>query len=231
MATETPADELQALFDSLVAKHGPLFRLSALDTEVIGILAKMLITVRTADPVEVPKIAATIAQLTATLPTPVEAGEDDFRLERLSDAELSELHRLQLKCCDMSAPHWVPPRLPSAPELGPCAAEALKLGKFLDLHREDWKGRPLLEAERIELMNGFAGLGYVAGIITRNLWEPIWRSEIDLAVSKAVIATEDRLTAKVEAAAPSTPAPAPSPASNVYEIGNFRTPFFGDNPL
>lgn len=131
-SADSSAADIQTLFDSLLAKHGPLSRWSALDIEIAGIASRMMYGLRTADPSDAPKIGATVMQLISTLPTPLGDAEDDYDLKRLPDEDLRELERITAKARDKAAPLWVCPEPEAERPMGECEREAVKLGRYLD---------------------------------------------------------------------------------------------------
>jgi hypothetical protein len=183
MSDEADDTSYQTLFNDQIAARGGLERLTALDTEIISIICKLLISVRGADAESVPKLAATIAQLQTTLPAQVAADADKpWNLALLTDAELQELTRLEAIALG-EAPPTPEPVVPERQE-GEAERVGSNLGRWIDERKEGWRfGRPS-EAEKIHLRNEFSEMGYP--LIVRDLWADIYRSDLQGEIERAV---------------------------------------------
>ena len=219
MMTDSATDRQRQIFADIVAGCGGVERLDTLHVElatrVSALLASDDMTVKTAD---------VIASLLDRLPKRPEGDDEDFRLERLSDADLRELERINCVARDVAIPDWVCPEPDAGPLMGVCEAQGASLGRFLDAHADEIHARPLSEPMRIELCNLFSSLGYCAGILTRQLWAPIWVAERESAVADAVIAEQDRAakaTAKTSPLATSIDTPPEPEPSNVVALGQY----------
>ena len=215
----------------MIERHGPLDCLSALDRQVISIVCKLLIETRTAPHDEVAKLASSISNLTATLPTPPADEEPEMDIGKLNDAEVNELLRLQCIMAGQSPPtpgELLQPLHDNDQQLTPRERTAVALAHWLDAREcEAIEGRLHFDQRAvIHVENEVSAL--FCPIIARSvLWARIRDEERAAAVSAAVIATEDRLTkatASQSQAASVNPEPAPEPPDNVLSILGYSVP-------
>jgi hypothetical protein len=169
--------ELQTLFDSLLLKHGPLSRWTALDSEVATVCARMLLSIRTAPPEDVGKLTATLTTLLGTLPAPLEDADDDFQLSRLSSSELKILGELNAKALNQETQVWKPEDdIGPAPELTAREHVALKLAKYVDERAQGWAFTGPTHTEMIHLRNEVTEI--VSPLIAHSLYRDIIGDEL-----------------------------------------------------
>jgi hypothetical protein len=204
----------QACFDDIVRSRGGVSAFSSYQVRLAVMIATLAVS---ADAAEMVKNADLITRLTELLPAQsADVGGKPWDLSLLSDTELAEVERLQAVATGAAPP--TPEVIEPEPEMGACEMAARSVGQYLDQHCMQWRGRPLTEDERIELCNQFSSLGYTAGVLTRELWRPVYDSERNADVSSAVEAERLRL-AGVAAAAEIAAQPArPAPDSNVIRL-------------
>ena len=186
MTDDISTADYAQLVESLIAKHGPA--LTALDTEVIGIVAKMLVQVRTADAADVPKIASTIAQLQATLPTPTDASDDDFQLSRLSSSELVQLQKLQDKACNVDSPAWcVDDDIPPSPEITQRERSAAALARWVNERAAGWAHGGLSKCSALEINHLRSELNDITSPIPcRHIWRDVFMQDVEGMIEDAV---------------------------------------------
>jgi hypothetical protein len=179
--TET-VDTFQSLFDAMVAERGGLAALSAVNVEIVTECCRLLVAIRGTDAADVPKIAATIAQLQALLPSPVTADVQPIDLALLSDEELRQLEFL----CRKGTGEIDAKPSPAEPERiqGPSEIVGRDLGEWIDAHAADWRLRDLAVAEALHLRNSFSSMA--SGFICRNLWADIYRADMQSEIKQAV---------------------------------------------
>ena len=183
----TEPAEAEALFSELVERHGGsagIARLSGLDREIIGVLVKLLIQLRTADGADVARLAGTVAQLTATLPTPSANAEPELDLSRYTDRQLEHmlhLHRIGSGEIPNDEPE---PEPEPPPPMGPAQLEGDRLGKWIDENCDSWTHRRLRTDEELIVRNGFQGMA--RNFIARHVFRDIFFSEMQNQVEDAV---------------------------------------------
>jgi hypothetical protein len=161
----------QSLFDAMVVERGGLAALDPLHIEIITVCCRLLVSIRSADPTDVPKIAASLSQLQAQLPTTSASATDGppIDLAQLSDGELCELERLIRIGRGEAEPH-VEPIAPPARVPGAGEIEGALLGRYIDEHIEAWRSGRLSERDRREICNGITAV--LRGVATPSgLWQ------------------------------------------------------------
>jgi hypothetical protein len=229
--TDDVAERQGKIFDDIASKAGGVANLSPLDIELATLASALLVSAQDT-PENLSATADTISGLLERLPTAPEGAPDDFDLARLSDSDLAELERINQVARNTQGPLWQVPDPAVERKLGPCEERGARLGRYLDLHADELRDDvgAISETRRIEIMNLAGDVGGPVNLILRNVWRPLWQSEIDAAVTAAIIATEDRLTRAVTVATSlrsETPAPAPEPdQSNVIALTGQNFPPF-----
>ena len=230
-----PTSAYVTIVEELIARHGPADRLTMLDRSIIEICASTLANMKAGDPGDASKVASTVAMLIGTLPAPLVADDDPWDITKLSDAQLAALDDINVTARSRDRPSWTPPEPEAERPMGECEREAIKLGVYLDQHRDQWRGRALTENERIDVMNFLTNIGCAANTILRNVFKPIFDSELMSAVSRAILSTEDRMMKAAEGKSKSANLPAPAPereassGTNVFDLPLPRVRDYGDN--
>jgi hypothetical protein len=171
------------LFDELVAKHGPLDRLGSLDREMCTIIVRMMITMRSAASDEIARLAATVATLTATLPTPITAdASPEWDLTKLTDEQLNALMVLEGIATGTAPVEPLPPMTERV--MGRNETLAASLGRYIDDNAPRWRHGGPSEDEQLELRNRLVEIG--DGFIVRNLWRSIHKAETEALITEAV---------------------------------------------
>lgn len=223
-------DAYSQIVADLVGRHQPR---TALDTAMVEICARTMIELKSADAGDVPRLANSLMLMVATLPTPPGDDDDPWDIKKLSDAQLAALDDINVTARSLDRQPWRPPEPEPERPMGECERAAVKLGVYLDQHRDQWRGRALNENERIDIMNFLTDIGCPANVILRNVFRPLVQSEIDSAVTAAILRTEDRLLRASEAKdaprSPAAPEREASSGTNVFDLPLPRVRDYGDN--
>jgi hypothetical protein len=96
--------DIQALFDSIVVRHGGTDNLTRLDLEAVAAIVKMMIELRNASAAEVPRIATGIVELMERLPAPPEKQMVDPSIDLQAELK-AKFTQLEVELATLKAEH------------------------------------------------------------------------------------------------------------------------------
>ena len=98
------AADVQALFDSIVVRHGGTDNLTRLDLEAVAAIVKMMTELRNASAADVPRIATGIVELMERLPAPPEKQMVDPSIDLQAELK-AKFTQLEVEHATLKAEH------------------------------------------------------------------------------------------------------------------------------